>query len=89
VVGEIVEALQALRVILQQQTGAQSLQFPDAAGRNRIALDAITPGLTVTTVTTVGAVTNQANIGTIAANDQVPALMRAAADNLRRNIIVT
>lgn len=44
---------------------------------------------TVTGVTTVAAVTNQTQAGGIALQDQIPALMRAAAQNVRRNISVS
>ena len=45
--------------------------------------------ITAGTITTVGAVTNQTQAGGIALQDQVPALMRAAAQNVRRNISVS
>jgi hypothetical protein len=38
---------------------------------------------------TLTTMTNQAQIGGFAANDQIPALMHLQADNLRRNITVT
>ena len=44
---------------------------------------------TVTTVTTVATTTNQAQAGGIAMQDQVPALMRAATQGIRRNISVS
>jgi hypothetical protein len=44
---------------------------------------------TVSTVSTVSTLTNQAQIGGIAANDYMPALLHLQADNLRRNISVT
>jgi fibronectin-binding autotransporter adhesin len=42
----------------------------------------------VTTVATVSTLTNQAQMGGFAANEQIPALMMAAAQGLRRNIVV-
>jgi hypothetical protein len=50
---------------------------------------AVTVTGTLTTVTTVAAVTNQTQAGGIALQDQVPALMRAAAQGLRNTISVT
>ena len=38
---------------------------------------------------TLATLTNQAQVGGFAANDQIPALMHLQADNLRRNITVT
>lgn len=79
------QALYQMTAILQQIRGMQG--FPDTAGRQRITLDAITAGValpTVTAVTTVSTVTNQAQVGSLLANyDQVnawntvPALNRA------------
>jgi hypothetical protein len=72
--------------------GTQGTMLPDVAGRMRVAVDAITAGLTlatITTVTTVSTVSNQTQIGAYQAADQIPALMRLAADSLRRNISVT
>lgn len=99
--GELVEALEAMRMSLQSLIRMFGGAYPDTAGRLRIALEALSAGLTlatvttvtgvttVTTVTTVGTVTNQAQIGGIAANQQIPSLTTMAADNLRRNISVT
>ncbi|MFO0157532.1 MAG: hypothetical protein ACK51V_00670, partial [bacterium] len=86
---------------MQALTRTVGLSMPDASGRMRVALDSISAALTLATITTVGTVTtvttvttcstlsNQTNMGGIAANDQVPALMRLGADTLRRNIAVT
>jgi hypothetical protein len=49
----------------------------------------LTTVTTVTGVTTVSAVTNQTQAGGISMQDHVPALMRAAAQNVRRNISVS
>jgi hypothetical protein len=62
---------------------------PDTAARMRVALDSITAALTLATVTTVGTVTNQTQIGGLAATEQIPSLMRLGADSMRRNILVT
>jgi len=95
---ELIQALQALRTTVQSLQRSIGQTYPDTAGRLRVAIDAITASLTLATITTVGTVTtvstvstvtNQSQIGTIAANEQVPALMRMAADSSRRNIIVT
>jgi hypothetical protein len=55
---------------------------------NNTAAVAISSG-TVTTVTTVSTVTNQSQAGGFAMQDQVPSLMRIAAQGLRRNVSIT
>lgn len=95
-VGELIEALEAQRMSLQALSKTLGLSMPDASGRLRVAVDAISATLanvttvaTVTTVTTVATLTNQANVGGFAANHQIPALTLIAAESLRRNIEVT
>lgn len=98
VLGEAIEAIEAIRYAIQSLTRTIGLMQPDSAARMRVAIDAITGGLTlatittvstVTTVTTVSTVTNQSQMGGVSANDQIPALMTMRADGLRRNITVT
>lgn len=104
VLGEAIEAIEAMRMSLQALNRTIGLMQPDAAARMRVAIDSISASLTLATITTVGTVTtvttvttvstvstltNQSQIGGIAANDQVPSLMRLAADSLRRSINVT
>ena len=92
--GELVQAIEALRMAVQSLTRSQGLMTVDTAGRVRILLDAISASLTlgtittVTGVTTVTTVTGQTNMGGFAAADQVPSLMHLSADSLRRNIVV-
>lgn len=92
-VGELVEAVEALRMAVQALTRSGLGQaMPDTAARLRVAVDAISASLTlaaVTTVTTVTTLTNQTQIGGIAATEQIPSLMRLGADSMRRNITVT
>jgi hypothetical protein len=95
-VGELVESLEALRMAVQALTRSGIGQaMPDTSARLRVVLDAITASLTLATITTVGTVTtvssmtNQTQMGGFASQDQVPALMRMAADSARRNISVT
>jgi hypothetical protein len=99
--GELIETLEAMRFALVALTRTIGQSYPDVSGRMRVAIDAITAGLTlatittvgtvttVTTVTTVASVTNQAQVGGFAAQPQVPALMQLTANDLRRNISVT
>ena len=93
--GEAIEALEAVRYAIQALTRTIGLMQPDTAARMRVAIDAISGNLTLSTVTTVSGVTtvstltNQTQIGGFAANDQIPALMRLGADTLRRNISVS
>jgi hypothetical protein len=95
VYGEAVEALEAMRIAVQALTRTIGQMQPDTAARMRVAIDAISGGLTLATITTVGAVTtvatltNQTQIGGLAATEQIPSLMRLGADSMRRNITVS
>lgn len=84
--GELVEVLEAMRTTLHSISRNIGQAYPDAAGRLRVAVDSITGALTLATITTV---TNQTNIGGLAAVDKMPSLMHGAAESLRRNISVT
>jgi len=91
-VGELVEAIEAMRYAIQSLTRTIGLMQPDTAARMRVAVEALSATVTlaaVTTVSTVSTVTNQSQMGGFAGNDQIPALMKMQADNLRRNISVT
>jgi hypothetical protein len=93
--GEVVEALEAMRMAVQALSRSIGQSMPDVAGRLRVGVDAITGSLTLATITTVGTVTtvstltNQTQIGGLPAFEQIPALMRLGADSLRRNVSVT
>ena len=98
--GELVEAIEALRMAVQSLNRSVGQTLPDTAARMRVNIEtgsnvAITSLPTLSTVTTVGTVTtvattsNQTSMGGIIAVDQVPALMCMAAQGLRRNITVT
>ena len=98
--GELVEAIEALRMAVQSLTRSVGQTLPDTAARMRVNIEtgsnvAITSLPTLSTVTTVGTVTtvattsNQTSMGGIIAVDQIPALMCMAAQGLRRNITVT
>lgn len=91
VAGELLEAIEALRMGLQALTRTVGLLMPDTAGRMRVNVETGTTAVTgtLTGVTTVATVTNQAQVGALAANDQVPALLRVAAAGLRNNIQVS
>jgi len=99
VLGELLEALEALRMAVQSLTRTQGMTMPDTAGRLRVLAENATAANlqttatiasgTVTTVSTVSTVTNQSQAGTFAMQDHIPALMHLQADSLRRNIAVT
>ena len=96
--GELIEAIEAMRMAVQALTRTIGLVTVDpATGRLRaevvqataaslLATVSIASNQTLTTLTTLG---NQTQMGGFAAQDQIPALMRLSADNLRRNISVT
>lgn len=96
--GELLEALEAMRMAVQSLTRSMGQMLPDQQARMRVAIDSITAGLTLATITTVGTVTtvttvatltNQTQVGGNPAFEQIPALMRLGADSLRRNVTVT
>ncbi len=92
-VGELVEQLAAIRVLLQSLTRSVGMAMPDAFGRllvnvatGTVAVSALP---TLAAVTTLATLTNQTQIGGLPATEQIPSLMRLGADSLRRNILVT
>ena len=101
VYGELTDAIEALRFSVASLTRTIGMALPNAAGfpimearqataaNLQMTVGSIAGGQTIATVTTVGAVTNQSQMGGFAANDQIPSLMHMQADNLRRNIAVT
>jgi hypothetical protein len=99
--GELIEAIEALRLTLQSlmRTGIGQI-MPDIAGTanalQRLPVLAQNPTaanlnatITLAASQTLATLTNQTQIGGFAAVDQIPALMHLQADNLRRNITVT
>lgn len=91
--GEVVEALEAMRMAIQALTRSVGQAMPDTAGRLRVNVEAFSATIaaitTLTTVTTVATLTNQTQVGGNPAFEQIPALMRLGADSLRRNVSVT
>jgi hypothetical protein len=97
--GELVEAIEALRMAVASLTKTIGYALPNTLGQPIMEVRQATAGnlnvtatgtLTgVTTVSTVSTVTNQSQIGGFVAVDYMPALYHLQADNLRRNISVT
>jgi hypothetical protein len=99
--GELVEALEALRIATSSLTKSIGFALPNLLGQPifearqataanlQVTVGSIAGGQTLGTVTTVSTVTNQAQVGGFAGNDQIPALMHLQADGLRANITVT
>jgi hypothetical protein len=98
-VGELMEAIEALRFSVVSLTRTIGMALPNAQGfpimearqatAGNLNATAVISSGTVTTVTTLTTLTNQSQIGGFATNDQIPSLMHMQADNLRRNIAVT
>jgi hypothetical protein len=97
-VGELMEAIEAMRFAINTLTKTIGMALPNAQGfpimevRQATAANMnVTIGSGTVTVGsgTITTLTNQTQIGGFAANDQIPALMHLQADNLRRNISVT
>jgi hypothetical protein len=93
IIGELLEALQVIRMTLVSLVKSIGWLIPDTSGRLRANVEAavISSGTitTVTTVTTLTTLTNQSQVGGYAAQPQIPALMNGGADSLRRNITVS
>jgi hypothetical protein len=96
--GELIEAIEAMRMAVQSLNRSVGQMQPDTAARMRVALDAISANLTLATINTVNAIgtitslgtlTNQTSIGGLSATEQIPSLMRLGADSARRNIQVS
>jgi hypothetical protein len=99
--GELIEAIEALRTALVSLTRATAgMSLPDTLGRQRVTIEASTTvpvsgSVTATVASTTLAsgtlttLSNQTQIGGLAAVDQIPSLMNMVGQNLRRNIIVT
>jgi hypothetical protein len=91
--GQLLEAIEALRMAVQSLTRTQGMAMPDTAGRLRVLAENPTAANLNMTATissgTVSTVTNQSQAGTFAMQDHIPALMHLQADSLRRNIAVT
>jgi hypothetical protein len=96
--GELVEAIEALRMAVQAllRSGVGLSTMDPATGRLRVEVaQATAANLNTTatiasgTVTTVSTVTNQTQMGGLPAVDQIPALMAIAASSARRNISVS
>jgi hypothetical protein len=99
--GELMLCMESLCRSINMLTRTVGQTLPDAAGRQRVVLDAITGALTLATVTnitnlptlanvtTLATLSNQTNIGGFAASEEIPCLMRMRADTLRRNIQVS
>ena len=91
--GELLEALEAMRMAIQALTRSVGQAMPDTAGRLRANIEAFSATIaaitTVATVTTLTTLTNQTQVGGNPAFEQIPALMRLGADSLRRNVSVT
>ena len=92
--GELIEAIEALRMAVGSLTRSIGMALPNAQGFPIMEVRQATSGNLAVTANIAGnqsiaTLTNQAQIGGFAANDQIPSLMHLQADNLRRNISVT
>ena len=93
--GELIEAIEAMRFAIATLTRTIGMALPNASGfpimeaRSPTAGNFnVTLGSTTISSGTVTTLTNQAQLGGFATNDQIPALMKMQGDNLRRNISV-
>jgi len=97
VYGELIEAIESMRMAVNALTKTIGYALPNAQGfpimevrqatQSNLNVNASQTGTwNLGTLTTL---TNQSQIGGFSANDQIPALMHLQADNLRRNIGVS
>jgi hypothetical protein len=87
--GELIEALEAMRMAIASLTRTIGQAMPDTAGRMRVNVEtgAVTASLAANqTLAIVTTLTNQTQIGGLAATEHIPSLMRLGADSARRNI---
>lgn len=67
--------------------------MPDAAGRLRVTAEVVASHAvtlaSLATVTTVGTVTNQTQVGGLAANQQIIALTQISEQALRQNVVIS
>lgn len=95
--GELVEAIEALRMAVVSLTRSIGIPLPNAQGQQIVEVRQTSSSLLsvgvasggLTSVNSVGSLTNQSQMGGYSANDYIPALMHMQADNLRRNITVS
>ena len=92
--GELIEAIEAMRIAIQSLTRTVGQVQPDTAARMRVNIEAGTlPTVNqvnnVGTISALSTLTNQSLIGGYAATEQIPSLMRLGADSARRNISVS
>lgn len=89
---EILDALRQLQYSIEILKNTIGQTRPDANGRLRILLDAISGSLTLGTITSVGTVstvstvTNQSQIGGVNAIEQINNIRRLSADSLLNKI---
>jgi hypothetical protein len=95
--GELIEAIEAMRMAIHALTRSVGLLTVDpATGRLRAEVVQATAANLLATVSvasnqtlgTLSTLSNQTQMGGFAAQDQIPALMRIQADSLRRNVTV-
>jgi hypothetical protein len=95
--GELIEAIEALRMAVGALTRSIGMALPNAQGFPIMEARQATPANLQMTATmaanqdlrTLATLTNQAQLGGFAANDMIPAFMHLTADGPRYNITVT
>ena len=92
-VGELIEAVEAMRIAVASLVKTIGVALPNASGQPIMEVRQVAAAnlnATVTgSLTTVSTVTNQSQMGTYSTADYMGALYHLQADNLRRNIAVT
>lgn len=92
--GELIEAIEAMRIAIHSLTRTIGQSMPDTAGRLRVAAEqpiasALNATVTLSGGQTLATLTNITQIGGLSATEEIPSLMRLGSDASRQNIIVT
>jgi hypothetical protein len=88
-VGELTEAVEAMRMAIHSLTRSMGQAMPDTVGRLRVNVETGALTASLAAAQTLATLTNQTQVGGNPAFEQIPALMRLGADSLRRNVSVT
>jgi hypothetical protein len=93
-VGELIEAIEAMRMAINALKKTIGFALPNAQGfpimeARQSSAAALQMSANQSGTWNIATLTNQAQVGAIAANDQIPSLMAMRAASFRRNITVT
>lgn len=93
-VGELIEAIEAMRMAINALKKTIGFALPNASGfpimeARQSSAAALQMSANQSGTWNIATLTNQTQVGAFAANDQIPSLMAMRAASFRRNITVT